>query len=99
MAPLARGSFSSILRRRRPEDHPLIVRERKIAEDIAEVLESLRKVRDAVYEQAFTVLFEDWTHGAPNTDDSEPSRDMRMRTSDGTSLHHFHGEGQSSQSS
>lgn len=46
-------------RRALAKDHPLIVRERKTAEDITEVLESLRKVRDALYEQAFTVLFED----------------------------------------
>ena len=53
-----------IARKRYPlaKDQPLIERERKVAGDLTEVLATVRKARDAVYEQAFTALFE--TRGA-----------------------------------
>jgi hypothetical protein len=50
----------AIARDRRPlaRDHPLIERERKTAEHMTEVLESIRKIRDGVYERTFSALFE-----------------------------------------
>ena len=41
-------------------DHPLIERERKAAADITELLGAVRKVRDALYERTFSMLFETW---------------------------------------
>jgi hypothetical protein len=52
------------------KDQPWMARERKTMRDIAVVLASLRKVRDALYERAFTTLFEGldpWGFGQ-NTD-------------------------------
>jgi hypothetical protein len=43
-----------------PKDQPLLERERKLEGDITDVLATVRKARDAVYEQAFTALFETW---------------------------------------
>ena len=50
----------AVAKNRRPltSDHPLMAQERKTEEDITEVLEGIRKVRDAVYEQTFHVLYE-----------------------------------------
>jgi hypothetical protein len=52
---------SAIATNRHPldTDQPWMAREHKTVADIAAVLGSLRKVRDAVYERAFTTLFED----------------------------------------
>jgi hypothetical protein len=52
----------AIAKSRRPltQDGPLIVRERKTAADITDVLASIRKVRDAGYERTFDALFDNW---------------------------------------
>jgi hypothetical protein len=51
---------SAIAKDRHPvgQNSGLIVNERKCVADTTEVLERVRKARDAMYEQAFTVLFE-----------------------------------------
>jgi acetyl-CoA acetyltransferase family protein len=40
------------------QDQPFVVQERKAAADMTEVLGSVRKVRDALYERTFSALFE-----------------------------------------
>jgi hypothetical protein len=54
------------------KDHTWMARERKTMADIAAALGSLRKVRDAVYERAFTTLFEGQGQWAP---DETPTQD------------------------
>jgi thioredoxin-like negative regulator of GroEL len=47
------------------KDHPLINRERKAAEDVTQVLRTVRKARDTVYEQTFNALFDSWGAWGP----------------------------------
>ena len=56
-----------IAKNRRPlaKDQPLIERERKLVGDFTQVLATVRKARDAIYEQAFKALFETWGAWAP----------------------------------
>lgn len=56
-------------------DHPLIERERKATADITEILGAVRKVRDALYERTFSMLFETWAPGEPEAipTDKEPT--------------------------
>jgi hypothetical protein len=51
-----------------PKDQPQIEQERKLAGDITAVLTTVRKARDAVYEQAFTALFETSALGHQSTE-------------------------------
>lgn len=61
-------------------DHPLLERERNATADITEMLGAVRKVRDAVYERMFSMLFETWLPGMPRSITSEkertPARDV-----------------------
>jgi hypothetical protein len=61
---------AAVVRNRHPlaKDQPLIERERKLAGDITDVLAAVRKARDALYEQAFNVLFETAAVCAPKNE-------------------------------
>lgn len=51
---------AAVAKNRHPlaKDHPLIEQERKAAANVSEILEKVRIARDAVYEQAFSALFD-----------------------------------------
>ena len=67
---------ASIAKDRHPlaKENALIEREHKVLAEITDVLTAARKVRDAVYEQAFNVLFA--TRGG-RTPEHEPGNDGR----------------------